>query len=429
MTVVSQRTTHRYLGDGVQNLWPILFKFLDPEHVRALKTSVDGATTSLVYGSEYTVEVLEGGGQCSAQLKDGEQITLYLDVPLTQETDLRDSGRLAPDVLERMVDKLTLALQQQKEDVERCVRVPPESAETPDDYVKQIIDVKEQAVQLKGTAESAVAETLAYKELSEEQVGRAVAEVAKAQRAVDDAEQILGSVQSAVSGLDTSIRESVSEEITPVVKQARAEFDVIKNQVVGYRNQSAQHVALATEKVTIAERVVGDADKLLSEARVLITRAEQLVEDTASGSGSELLSGMVIPFKGTLTGSGFPLDRITGAENRQYAVCDGRTYIAPDGTRITTPDLRDRFITGAGRTYSQGNIGGVNNVVLSVEQLPAHTHSLRAGTGDTSGEYTFNDIATVVRSKTGMRTVTAAGGSKPHENRPPYYALAYLMKL
>ena len=429
MTVISQRTTHRYVGDGVQNSWPILFKFLEPEHVKALKTSVEGVTTPLVYGSEYTVAALEGGGQCSVQLEDGEQITLFLDVPLTQETDLRDAGRLAPEVLERMADKLTLALQQQKTDIERCVKVPPESAETPDNYVQQILLVKEQTRQFKNAAQAAVNDTLVNKEESKEQVDFAIAEVAKAQSSVTEASQVLTEIQAELSHLDETVRGTIQTEMVPVVQQSKSELNVIKAQVVSYRDDSARQVVLASDEVKKAETVVDNAEQLVSDARALITSAQQLIDDATSGNISEMLSGMVIPFKGQVSERGFPRNRMTGAEDMNFALCDGRTYTAPDGAHVSTPDLRDRFLVGAGLQYVQGGTGGVDRVALSANQMPAHAHAFRACTNDDSGSYTFNDFATVTRAKTQYRTVTVAGGSEAHENRPPYYALAYLMKL
>jgi len=358
MTVSSQRTAHRYVGDGTQNSWPILFRFLQPEHVKALKTTVGGATTPLEYGSDYSVEELESGGRCTASLNAGEQITLFLDVPLTQETDLRDSGRLAPEVLERMADKLTLALQQQREDLDRCVKVPFEASENPDAYVQQVFAVKDQALQVKSAAETAVAETLAYREESAEQVELAAAEVSKAMT------------------------------------------------------------------------VTAEAAAKLTEMQQLVEQARQLIEQASGGTepvSDGLLSGMVVPFKGSVNDGGYPVDRNTGTENRDYALCDGRTYTAPDGTSVTTPDLRNRFIAGAGLAYAQGDTGGADLVALSVEQMPAHTHSFRAAS--TEGESTFNDLAISIRTTTAPRAIGETGGSQAHENRPPYYALAYLMKL
>lgn len=50
-----------------------------------------------------------------------------------------------------------------------------------------------------------------------------------------------------------------------------------------------------------------------------------------------------------------------------------------------TPDLRDRFVVGAGSAYAVGATGGANTVTLSTANLPAHTHSI-SGSGTTSGQ-------------------------------------------
>jgi hypothetical protein len=48
-----------------------------------------------------------------------------------------------------------------------------------------------------------------------------------------------------------------------------------------------------------------------------------------------------------------------------------------------TPDLRDRFVVGAGSTYAVNATGGAATVTLSTTNLPSHTHSISAS-GTTS---------------------------------------------
>lgn len=59
-------------------------------------------------------------------------------------------------------------------------------------------------------------------------------------------------------------------------------------------------------------------------------------------------------------------------------------WLLCDGTS-GTPDLRDRFIVGAGSSYAVGATGGANTNTLSTAQLPSHTHSI-SGSGTTSGQ-------------------------------------------
>ena len=111
-----------------------------------------------------------------------------------------------------------------------------------------------------------------------------------------------------------------------------------------------------------------------------------------------------------------------------------------------TPDLRDRFVVGAGSTYSVGGTGGSANAIVV-----AHTHSItdpgHAHTPDNGGSFiksggfganitgwpagaTFfptGSDGNTETSTTGI-SVNSAGSSGTNANLPPYYALAYIMK-
>lgn len=138
MTVSSVTTVHAYMGDGVQKDWPILFPFFSPEEVKAVRTATDGVNNDLVYGSDYSVSKLESGGTCLCTLGNGERLTLYLDLDLVQQTDLSNTGILAPEILEKGFDRLTLIAQQHKEAISRCVQVGRTSGLSPSDLLDSI---------------------------------------------------------------------------------------------------------------------------------------------------------------------------------------------------------------------------------------------------------------------------------------------------
>ena len=108
-----------------------------------------------------------------------------------------------------------------------------------------------------------------------------------------------------------------------------------------------------------------------------------------------------------------------------WALCDGTTG---------TPDLRDRFIVGAGSAYAVGAIGGEATHKLSVAEMPIHSHAVQmhntgseaAGAGLVTSS-AFQDRVLVTEGSN-MGTDNA-GGDQPHENRPPYYALCFIMRL
>lgn len=100
-----------------------------------------------------------------------------------------------------------------------------------------------------------------------------------------------------------------------------------------------------------------------------------------------------------------------------WALCDGTN---------NTPDLRNRFIVGAGSTYAVGATGGSNTVTLTMNQMPSHAH-IYTFAADEAGGMTLPGLAGSMQ--TYERTTSYEGGSQPHENRPPYYALCFIMKI
>lgn len=144
-----------------------------------------------------------------------------------------------------------------------------------------------------------------------------------------------------------------------------------------------------------------------------------------------------------------------------WALCNGANG---------TPDLRDRFIVGAGNSYAVGATGGSANAIVvshthtaSTNTTGAHTHYVFEGAGysysyanpaipDQSISNGLNDggassylmsgpNTTTGQPKANMGltssngshshivTVDSTGSSGTNANLPPYYALAYIMKL
>ena len=83
-----------------------------------------------------------------------------------------------------------------------------------------------------------------------------------------------------------------------------------------------------------------------------------------------------------------------------------------------TPDLRNRFVIGAGDTYAVGASGGAlthDHVFTS----NVHNHTLAAGVGIGAGP--ANSPTT--------DSVAVGGTTDSSSSLPPYYALAYIMKM
>ena len=97
-----------------------------------------------------------------------------------------------------------------------------------------------------------------------------------------------------------------------------------------------------------------------------------------------------------------------------------------------TPDLRNRFIVGAGNSYSVGSTGGEATHKLTVAEMPSHSHTIKypydyggtLGHGQ-KGNGGNGGAAWVSSPPTNFGSV---GSNQQHENRPPYYALCFIMK-
>ena len=130
-------------------------------------------------------------------------------------------------------------------------------------------------------------------------------------------------------------------------------------------------------------------------------------------------------------------DKEAGIVAGMILMWSGSTTSVPEGWNLCdgtngTPDLRNRFIVGAGSSYSVGSKGGSDTVTLTTAQIPSHSHTYFKGSGNktTVNEGSGWGSSNVMSSlSTSDATTGSAGSGSAHENRPPYYALAYIMKL
>ena len=133
----------------------------------------------------------------------------------------------------------------------------------------------------------------------------------------------------------------------------------------------------------------------------------------------------VIPVRGIVVWSGSQESIPLG-----WALCDGKTH-----NGITTPDLRNRFIVGAGTgsEYTIGKPGGEKYVTLTEKQLPVHSHTYKFKAASFSGAWKyakdFYSIASGWDELQASATTETAGSGQAHENRPPFYPLCFIMRV
>jgi hypothetical protein len=183
------------------------------------------------------------------------------------------------------------------------------------------------------------------------------------------------------------------------------------------------------------ENITPDGDSSRNLGTNSVRFANVYADNFVGGGGnltgvSSFVSGMILLWSGAI-------NNIPSG----WVLCDGNS---------STPNLQDRFVVGAGNSYSVGDTGGASSVTLSTSQIPAHSHTMTVT--DPGHYHTTNDYVARAyyqeprnigsatdgncnytgdtNTKTTGISVSAGntGGGGSHENRPPYYALAYIMK-
>ena len=121
--------------------------------------------------------------------------------------------------------------------------------------------------------------------------------------------------------------------------------------------------------------------------------------------GGAFVTGMIVAWSGA-----------TNAIPTGFVICDGNN---------NTPDLRDKFIIGAGNNYNVDATGGSKDAVV-VEHK--HTTSIDGGhviPGVGGNSYGYGGAGTYASTIFSMNNQGVSGTDK---NLPPYHALCYIMK-
>ena len=191
--------------------------------------------------------------------------------------------------------------------------------------------------------------------------------------------------------------------------------------------------ALSAGSATVGALSAGSATVSGTLSAGAATVSGAVTADSFAGSGT-------IPVGGIIMWSGSIATIPPG-----WALCNGQTLYGQ-----ITPNLQDRFIVGAGAAYSVNNAGGSSSTTLSINQIPTHAHTYKDGYilengGDFGGSNALGGYDSVGSGHRGngsldnnndyvfwrWMTTDPAGAASPTAvpTLPPYYALAYIMRV
>lgn len=128
------------------------------------------------------------------------------------------------------------------------------------------------------------------------------------------------------------------------------------------------------------------------------------------------------------------------SENDALFVLLGTTYGGDGQETFALPDLRSRVPMHMGSGFNLGETGGVEEVTLTIQQIPVHNHAFLGSTNNASIASAAGNILAQIPTYTPYITgftpnqafaqnIAPVGGSQPHTNIQPYLALSFIISL
>jgi microcystin-dependent protein len=128
------------------------------------------------------------------------------------------------------------------------------------------------------------------------------------------------------------------------------------------------------------------------------------------------------------------------SENETLFQLIGTTYGGDGQSTFALPDLRGRLPIHQGNSHILAETGGAEEITLTVNQIPSHSHPMVGSSGNGSQANPQNNVlasSTLVKLYSGETpdtamaptSITPVGGSQPHTNFQPYLCVNYIISL
>lgn len=180
--------------------------------------------------------------------------------------------------------------------------------------------------------------------------------------------------------------------------------------------------------------VAGEVRAGTAKSKGDVSPSSARMTQDANIGGKLVVGGEVVRSNGNAAFGTFPVGAIV--------LWSGAASNIPDGWRLCdgtydTPNLRGRFVVGYdaddGDHNTIGNNGGEKTHKLTVSEMPSHYHSITMWGGDIADDWKKQNNLYLTHDKWSdqhnNRDFSSVGGDQPHENRPPYYVLCYIMRV
>lgn len=248
MTINSDLSRARYVGNGVTNTFAIPFAYLtNNDGTAQIAVYLGDSDTPLIEGKDYTVKGFGKYSDANDQIDEdlityetryengeftlnnapmiGEAVAVVRNVPQTQGVVFVEGEKFPAKDFENALDKLTMQVQEIKENMERSIILPPTSTEKPIEVRDNIIQTAKEAQQ---TSDEAV---ILIKEAVQE-INTTVEENIEKSRIWAEGEQeeveTLGGTLSSRGNADLAMAIANADEDVPIDASGLIALDVIK---------------------------------------------------------------------------------------------------------------------------------------------------------------------------------------------------------
>ena len=127
MTIATESERKQYNGSGTTGPFPYPYKFFADTDLKVVLTDSDGADSTLVLTTDYTVsgagEATGGSVTLVEALAVGEKLTIIPNLSYTQSADYEENDDFPAATHENALDRLCLQIQQVKLLFDRCIKI------------------------------------------------------------------------------------------------------------------------------------------------------------------------------------------------------------------------------------------------------------------------------------------------------------------
>ena len=237
------RRSERYKGDGQNKRFPFPFKLFDPVHVSVV-ISENGLESATLSDRFYHVQLNENqdnspGGVVTLDypLEQGKTLVVVSNVPYIQESVFKNLGGFYPEHLNKVHDLLTMQTQQLKELLSRALTLPVTEDKTPQQAMREILDIAAKANEYAENALRTYEEVKKVHEImnaTSEETAKAAKQVAESQKIVEQIAEAIEKAKQTVMSHKTALSfiEEHQEDFLSISKQLN-DLRVVASDLLG----------------------------------------------------------------------------------------------------------------------------------------------------------------------------------------------------